>query len=163
MVDTTNGWLGAMAFDDSKNLLNTMPPIELARVLKTGRQTFTGLDMPASFPFEGNPLLNAVAMNSPLSRIFTTYRALGRNYDTGNYLPAAAQFFAGPRITNVDPAAAQRSAVRQLADQQLGTQPEFSRFERLSVRPGQLPNLTPEELQLLQLYNAVNRRQAPAR
>ena len=36
MVDTTNGWLGAMAFDDSKNLLNTMPPIDLSRVFDTG-------------------------------------------------------------------------------------------------------------------------------
>jgi hypothetical protein len=36
MVDTTNGWLGAMAYDDARNVLNTMPPIDLARVFQTG-------------------------------------------------------------------------------------------------------------------------------
>lgn len=36
MVDTTNGWLGAMAFDDSRNVLNTMPPIDLSRVFDSG-------------------------------------------------------------------------------------------------------------------------------
>jgi hypothetical protein len=37
MVDTSNGWLGAMAYDDSKNQLNTMPPIDLSRVFETGK------------------------------------------------------------------------------------------------------------------------------
>ena len=32
MVDITNGWLGAMAYDDSAHVLNTMPPIDFARV-----------------------------------------------------------------------------------------------------------------------------------
>ncbi|HYO10751.1 MAG TPA: hypothetical protein VER17_17435 [Tepidisphaeraceae bacterium] len=35
MIDTTNGLLGAMAFDDSRKELNIMPPIELARVFET--------------------------------------------------------------------------------------------------------------------------------
>jgi hypothetical protein len=34
MVDTTNGWLGAMAYDDSHNVLGTMPPIDLSRVFQ---------------------------------------------------------------------------------------------------------------------------------
>ena len=36
MVDTTNGWLGAMAYDDAAHKLNAMPPIDLARVFETG-------------------------------------------------------------------------------------------------------------------------------
>jgi hypothetical protein len=36
MVDTTNGLLGAMVFDDSAKVLNTMPPIDLARVFDAG-------------------------------------------------------------------------------------------------------------------------------
>ena len=35
MVDTTNGWLGAMAYDDSRNALDTMPAIDLSRVFDT--------------------------------------------------------------------------------------------------------------------------------
>ena len=34
MVDTTNGWLGAMSYDDGKNVLGTMPPIDLSRVFQ---------------------------------------------------------------------------------------------------------------------------------
>src|SRR5687768_12112569 len=36
MIDTTNGLLGAMVFDDSAKALNTMPPIDLARVFESG-------------------------------------------------------------------------------------------------------------------------------
>jgi hypothetical protein len=32
VVDTTNGWLGAMAYDDTRNALDVMPRIELDRV-----------------------------------------------------------------------------------------------------------------------------------
>ena len=35
MVDTTNGWLGAMTYDDSAHELNTMPPLDLSRVFET--------------------------------------------------------------------------------------------------------------------------------
>ena len=36
MIDTTNGWLGAMAYDDAARVLNTMPPLDLGRVFETG-------------------------------------------------------------------------------------------------------------------------------
>ena len=36
IVDTTNGLLGAMTYDDSRRELNTMPPIDLSRVFETG-------------------------------------------------------------------------------------------------------------------------------
>ena len=36
MIDTTNGWLGAMAYDDARKVLEAMPPIDLARVFETG-------------------------------------------------------------------------------------------------------------------------------
>ena len=35
MIDITNGWLGAMAYDDASHVLNTMPPIDLNRVFET--------------------------------------------------------------------------------------------------------------------------------
>ena len=34
MIDTSNGLLGAMTYDDSAKQLNTMPPIDLARVFE---------------------------------------------------------------------------------------------------------------------------------
>ena len=36
MIDTSNGLLGAMTYDDPQKQLNTMPPIDLARVFDTG-------------------------------------------------------------------------------------------------------------------------------
>ena len=36
ILDTTNGLLGAMAYDDSQKILNTMPPLDLARVFEVG-------------------------------------------------------------------------------------------------------------------------------
>jgi hypothetical protein len=36
IIDTTNGLLGAMAYDDPQKVLNTMPPLDLARVFEVG-------------------------------------------------------------------------------------------------------------------------------
>lgn len=36
MIDTTNSLLGAMVYDDSSKVMNTMPPIDLTRVFQTG-------------------------------------------------------------------------------------------------------------------------------
>jgi hypothetical protein len=36
MIDTGAGQLGAMTYDDSRKELNTMPPIDLARVFQSG-------------------------------------------------------------------------------------------------------------------------------
>jgi hypothetical protein len=36
IIDTSNGLLGAMTYDDSVKQLNTMPPIDLARVFEQG-------------------------------------------------------------------------------------------------------------------------------
>jgi hypothetical protein len=36
MVDTTNGYLGAMTYDDSRGELSAMPKIDLARVFAEG-------------------------------------------------------------------------------------------------------------------------------
>ena len=36
IIDTSNGMLGAMAYDDSQKLLNTMPPLDLSRVFEVG-------------------------------------------------------------------------------------------------------------------------------
>ena len=36
MIDSTNGLLGAMTYDDSSRRLNTMPPLDLSRAFETG-------------------------------------------------------------------------------------------------------------------------------
>ena len=36
IIDTSNGLLGAMTYDDSTRQLSTMPPIDLARVFEQG-------------------------------------------------------------------------------------------------------------------------------
>jgi hypothetical protein len=39
IIDTSNGLLGAGTYDDSRREINTMPPIDLARVFQTGPAT----------------------------------------------------------------------------------------------------------------------------
>jgi hypothetical protein len=39
IVDTTNGQLGAMAYDDAQHRLDTMSPIDLGRVFQAGAGT----------------------------------------------------------------------------------------------------------------------------
>jgi hypothetical protein len=36
IIDTSNGLLGAMTYDDAQKALNTMPPLDLSRVFETG-------------------------------------------------------------------------------------------------------------------------------
>jgi len=36
VIDTSNGLLGAVNYDDGARVLNTMPPIDLSRVFETG-------------------------------------------------------------------------------------------------------------------------------
>ena len=38
VVDTTNGWLGAMAFDDTRSALDTMPKIDMNRAFDSAMQ-----------------------------------------------------------------------------------------------------------------------------
>jgi hypothetical protein len=42
MVDTSNGLLGAMAYDDAMHVLNTMPPLDLNRVFEATGAGATG-------------------------------------------------------------------------------------------------------------------------
>jgi len=50
MVDTTNGWLGAMAYDDSRHELDAMPPIDLGRVFQTNAVPPSGKTPPSGTP-----------------------------------------------------------------------------------------------------------------
>jgi hypothetical protein len=36
IIDTTNGQLGAMSFDDTRSAIDMMPPIDLTRVFEAG-------------------------------------------------------------------------------------------------------------------------------
>ena len=50
MIDTTNGWLGAMFYDDSSKQLSAMTPIDLARVFETNPTGGVGPGGPAKGP-----------------------------------------------------------------------------------------------------------------
>ena len=46
MIDTSNGLLGAMTYDDAQKQLNTMAPIDLARVFDAGGGVSGGPNTP---------------------------------------------------------------------------------------------------------------------
>ncbi len=156
-----------LPFEDLANLTSlqqlmgsTTPALRMPYELATGRLALTGRDMPAQFPVEGSPTINSLLINSPIGRAFTSYRTAMRGYEGGNVLPTALQLLAGPRVANIDDAAARRAVIRDMAEQQLASLPEARRFQRLSIPTDQLGSLTERELAVYRLYLAA---QAQAR
>ena len=122
-------------------------PFELAM----GRQAMSGRDMPNNFPMPGAPLFNMLAMNTPASRVLSTYRNLQNAYETGTLPQAAVQALLGPRLTTIDPAQARASAIRDYADQSLRANPAIREFHRLSVPREMAASLSPQDMLMLRL------------
>lgn len=122
-------------------------PFELAM----GQQAFSGRDMPNNYPMPGSPTLNMIAMNTPISRLLSTYRNVQGATENGAAIPAAIQALAGPRLTTVDPSAARTSAVRDFAEEQLRSNPAVRNFERMYVPRDRATELSPQEMMLLRL------------
>jgi hypothetical protein len=136
-----------------KGMTGTLAPyLRVVPELVTGKQMFSGRDVPTNFPLEGQ-VANSLAMASPLSRVFSTANALGKQDPMG----AAFQTLLGPRMTTVNQEAVRQMGIRDLLETAMFQIPEVSRFQRLYVRPDQLQNLSPAEMELYRLYSTMQR------
>jgi hypothetical protein len=129
-------------------------PIEMA----AGKQMYSGRDLQDLYGPTGTPELDQLIMNSPLARAYTTGRTL---LDPRKELLAKALNVVGPgKVTDVDVAKQRAVALRNLLEQNLQANPAVRHFQRLYVPPEQLGSLTPDELQLLQVYKTLEQAKA---
>jgi hypothetical protein len=126
-------------------------PLELA----TGKQFFTGRDLAdlSSHGLTGMTPVDQAITNSPLGRFFTTGRTLmDERKDAG---AKALNLLTGARISDVDMEKQRDIEARRLIEEMLKGNPNVGHFERLSVKPENLGNLSPEEILMYRLYQTL--------
>lgn len=133
-------------------------PIEQA----TGKQLFTGRDLGDLYSplsqLTGQPLGAAenLIANSPLGRVYTTGRTL---MDERKSLPdKLVNTLTGARLSDVNVDQARHNAIRDYITSNLRG-PAVSHFDQLSVRPENMPLLSPLEQQLYRLQRTLQSRQ----
>ncbi len=148
-----------LPFEDLGNVANPSgmmgmmnPLLKGVLELATQRQFHTGRDLADVTPYTGSQVTDAILSASPLSRYASTGRALQSDIDP---LAKAVQLTTGVRSTAVDPARAQRRAVEDA----LQDNPLIRRLSVPYVPRENVPQLTPQEMQLLRLYQQM--RQQP--
>lgn len=129
-------------------------PLEYA----TGKQFFTGRDLEDLYSMTDNTALDQLLMNSPGSRALTTARTLADPRKWENPLAIPTNLLTGAKFSDVDLTKQRNIASREYIREALRGVPEVSRFETLSVRPGQQGNLSEEEMQLLRLQRTLEAR-----
>lgn len=139
-----------------ENMLgNTNPLIKGPLELATGKQFYTGRDLADLQGPTGNVLADQVLMNSPASRALTTARTLG---DERKGLLAKVANLASPvKVTDVDMEKQRQIAARTIIDDLLRGSPGVHQYQSLYVKPEDVPNLPPSELQLLQLSRTLEK------
>lgn len=149
--------LGQLA-QGPQSLLGMLNPLAKAPIeLATNKQFFTGRDLRDLYSQTGSVLGDQVLMNSPFGRAATTLRTLtDPRKDLGTGLLNVGT---GLRLSDVDMDKQRNIAARQYAETMLRGQPGVHMFQRLFVRPQDLPLLNPEEINLLRLVRTAERRQ----
>jgi hypothetical protein len=129
-------------------------PIEYA----TGKQFFTGREIPDLYSQTGSALLDSLIMNSPLSRVATTERTLTDPRKWANPLAIPTNLLTGFKLSDVDLEKQRGIAGREFVQQFLRGQPEIGKFEQIYVRPGMENMLSEQEIQLLRLNRTLEQR-----
>jgi hypothetical protein len=124
-------------------------PLELA----TGKQFYSGRDLGDLFSTTGNGLAEQALMNSPASRLLSTYRTA--TDPRKDVLTKALNLGTGVKLTDIDMEHARATAAREYIQDALSQRPEISHFTNIGVRAGQEQNLTPEEVALLRLNKSL--------
>lgn len=149
--------LGQLA-QGPQSLLGMLNPLAKAPLeVATNKQFFTGRDLRDLYSQTGSILGDQVLMNSPFGRAATTLRTLtDPRKDLGT---ALLNVGTGLRMSDVDVDKQKNIAARQYAEDMLRGQPGVHMFQRLYVRPQDLPLLDPNEVNLLRLVKTAERRQ----
>lgn len=155
--------LGRLGLNDLAG--NLHPLLKYGIEQATGRQMYSGRDLRdlhsrvADLVPGGVPeWLDNLLMSSPLSRLISTASTVVDPRKTA--ADKALNLGTGLKLTDVDSEKAKKAVVRDYINNNLRG-PEVSRFETLSVRPENLPLLTPEEMRLYQLHLTQSRRPRP--
>lgn len=124
----------------------------------TGRQFYSGRELAdlGSYGLTGMTPLDHLLMNSPASRALTASRTLSD--ERKGVLDKALNLLTGAKVTDVDMERQRDIATREFIERYFQGNPNVSNFERLSPKKGRLEHLTPEEISLLQLYAAQQKR-----
>lgn len=141
------------------------PAIKMPLETVTG-QSFFQRGRPVTEQFsrvglEGQPLINQLIMNSPLSRYLTTFGPRGQIFDTRKGVPArAANILTGLRFQDLD---IQQEMDRQATESamQLLREGGARMFEHPYFPEGTVPS--PQEAQLLQLLSGIAARRKARR
>jgi hypothetical protein len=136
------------------------PLIKAPLEAMTGRQFFAGRDLENLYGPTGDTAVDQLIMNSPLSRAYTSARTLMDERKGAG--AKALNLLAPAKVTDVDMDLQRQIAARQLVEEALAGNKNVGHFEELYVKPENLPNLSPQELQLLRLYKTIEAEQAKA-
>lgn len=134
-------------------------PIEAA----TGRQLFTGRDLRDLHSRIGDltgtplPAMENVAMNSPAGRSLSILGTLAD--ERKSPLDKLLNLTTGARLSDVNVAGSRQAALRDYIQTNLHG-PAFRHFDELSVRPDDLAQLSPQEMELYRLYRSLGSRGA---
>jgi hypothetical protein len=140
-----------------QNILSEFNPLfKLPIELASGKQLMSGRDLadlrPGMFD-TGNQVLDEILHNSPLSRFQTTGQTLA---DERKGIGAKLLNLVSPvKVTDVDLDKQRNNAARELIDEMMQGNPDVGRFERLYVKPENLKNLSPQDLELMRLYTGL--------
>lgn len=133
------------------------PYIKAPIELMTGTQIYSGRRLADLYSPTGNILTDQLLYNSPVSRVASTIGDTPMLDPRKGWGDFAMRFLTGARLTDVDMEKAKRIAVREHIQDTLRG-PAFRRFESVSVRPEDMPNLSPDELLLYRLGRTLDAR-----
>lgn len=143
-----------------KMLGGIRPDLKVGLELATGRQLHTGRPLEDVQPIVRRGIVDELLTQSGLpGRAITTLAPLirpfkdDREFTTDDLTKFAINATAPFSITDVDMEKARETAIRGILEGQLKGAPNVASFERYFVRPENVPNLTPEQLMLLRVYN----------
>jgi len=152
---------GYLSGSQTLSMLNPMflkYPIETL----TGRQLESGRRLSDMYSMTGQPALDELLANSPVSRAVSTLRTGVDERKT--LLDKAVNMLSGVHLSDIDMEKAKSIAVRDYLEQAMQG-PHFRQNVNVNARPEELANLTPYEINLLRLQatrNAEARRRVVA-
>lgn len=126
-------------------------PLEFA----TGKQFFTGRDLADLYPMTGSNLTDQILVNSPLSRLATTYRTLTDERKLEDPLALLTNLGTGVKLSDIDMEKQRDLAAREFISESLRGQQGIGRYETIYPRPEAIGSLTPEEIALLRLNKSL--------
>jgi hypothetical protein len=127
-------------------------PLEMA----TGKQFYSGRDLADLYARSGSPTAEPLIGMTPLQRPLNVVSTLMD--PRKGVIGAATNILSPGRITDVDMTRAAQIQGRRLLEEELRTNPLVGQYQSLYVPAAERGNLSPQDQQLLQLYQTLIQR-----